>query len=298
MITITGEHNDAVVYAENVDENCRNQIKQYLDHPLFAGTKVRIMPDVHFGKGSVVGFTATCNEYVVPSIVGVDIGCGVNAHDLGRGHVPFDKLDRYVRQNIPSGFEVNASISDVLEEVYGRMFGNGIVLDEFKERVSALSEKVSVPVDRAFASLGTLGGGNHFIEIDTDANGGRWLLIHSGSRGFGARIAEYHQKIASRRTGDDSPIKFLFGVTANEYVDDMRTAQLYARVNRALMAFQIACGFFKIAHDKFKEKAIESVHNYIDFEHGIIRKGATNYAFSRELPIQSRYFADPLLIEI
>ncbi|MDR2870285.1 MAG: RtcB family protein, partial [Deferribacteraceae bacterium] len=90
MIILKGQYNEAIVYTKGLDGDCENQIKQYLDHPLFADTKVRIMPDVHLGKGAVVGFTASCNEYVVPSIIGVDIGCGVCAYRLGKGQVPFD----------------------------------------------------------------------------------------------------------------------------------------------------------------------------------------------------------------
>ncbi|MDR2432199.1 MAG: RtcB family protein [Puniceicoccales bacterium] len=271
MITIKGMYNTAVAYAKTLDENCENQIRQYLDHPLFANTTVRIMPDVHFGQGATVGFTATCNEYVVPSIVGVDIGCGVNAYNLGKGNVAFDKLDKYIRKRIPVGKATNSSPHDMLEQAYGYVADGEVSFVEFREKIYELSKKLMLPPTRILAGLGTLGGGNHFIEIDRDEDGCRWLLIHTGSRNLGANVAKYHQQIASKRS-EDSTIKFLSGMAADEYVADMITAQLYARVNRALIAFQIGCNFLKTAHDKLQ--AIESIHNYIDFKHKIIRKGA------------------------
>jgi RNA-splicing ligase RtcB len=145
-------------------------------------------------------------------------------------------------------------------------------LGTFRERIDTLSAKLRMPVARIWASLGTLGGGNHFIEIDRDEDQCRWLLIHTGSRNFGLQVATYHQKLAQKRTSAESSIKFLSGVAAEEYIADMTFAQFYARVNRAVIAYQIGCDFFKIARDRLR--AIESIHNYIDFEHKIIRKGA------------------------
>ncbi|MDR2781142.1 MAG: RtcB family protein [Holosporaceae bacterium] len=274
MLTLKGKYNDAIVYAEDIDMKCEDQILQYLDHPMFADTKVRIMPDVHFGKGATVGFTATCNEYVVPSIIGVDIGCGVNAYNLGPGSVAFDKLDKYIRKHIPSGRDVNSSTNEMLETAYGYVSDNIFSFNEFMEKVGATAKKVNFPVGRAFASLGTLGGGNHFIEIDKDKNKSRWLVIHTGSRGFGSYVSNHYQNLAKKRTESDDQIKFLTGKAAKDYIEDMKVAQLYARVNRALIAFQIGCDFLKVAHSKLK--AIESIHNYIDFECKVIRKGAVS----------------------
>ncbi|MDR1906693.1 MAG: RtcB family protein [Puniceicoccales bacterium] len=270
-IIIEGEYNSAIAYAKAVDENCRGLILQYLNHPLFADTKVRIMPDVHFGREAIVGFTATCNEYVIPSLIGVDIGCGINAYNLGRGNVVCDKLDKYIRKRVPAGRVLHSSVCESLEMAYAYVTDNAMPLDTFKENIGILSAKLKIPVERALASLGTLGGGNHFIEIDRDEDQCRWLLIHTGSRNFGLQVAMYHQKLAQKRTPESS-IKFLTGVAADEYIADMTFAQLYARVNRAMIAYQIGCDFFKIAHNQLR--AIESIHNYIDFEHKIIRKGA------------------------
>ncbi|MDR1859090.1 MAG: RtcB family protein, partial [Treponema sp.] len=102
-IPVKGKHNEALVYAKAIEASCENKIRLYLDHPAFAGTKVRVMPDVHLGKSTVIGWTATYDSLIVPSVVGVDIGCGVCACNLGRGKLAFDKLDKFVRKNIPSG---------------------------------------------------------------------------------------------------------------------------------------------------------------------------------------------------
>jgi RNA-splicing ligase RtcB len=283
MITINGKYNQAIVYAKSLEMGCEDQILQYLDHPMFADTKVRIMPDVHFGKGATVGFTTTCNEHVVPSIIGVDIGCGVNAYNLGPGNVAFGKLDKYIRQRIPFGRKVNPSTHDMLEEVYKYVSNNDVSFREFMEKVGVVATKIRFPVRRAFASLGTLGGGNHFIEIDKDKNESRWLMIHTGSRGFGSYVSNHYQNLANKRTEDSSPIKFLTDRAADNYIADMKVAQLCARVNRALIAFQIGCDFLKVAHSKLK--AVESIHNYIDFEHKIIRKGAISAQKDEQLAI-------------
>ncbi|MDR1236119.1 MAG: RtcB family protein [Holosporaceae bacterium] len=283
MIKVTGKYNTATVYAKAVEMKCEDQILQYLNHPMFADTKVRIMPDVHLAKGATVGFTATCNEYVVPSIIGVDIGCGVNAYSLGAGSTAFDKLDKYIRKRIPSGREVNPSAHEWLEETYKYVPDPRMTFDSFMKNVANISKKVEFPVGRALGALGSLGGGNHFIEIDTDKHKGRWLLVHTGSRGFGLHVSKYHQELADKRTNKESPLKFLTGPAADNYIADMKIAQLYARVNRALIAFQIGCDFFKLAHSKFK--AVESIHNYIDFEHGIIRKGAISAQKGEQLVI-------------
>jgi RNA-splicing ligase RtcB len=272
MITLNGKYNTALIYAKKLDSKSEESIKQYLDHPMFADTKVRVMPDVHAGVGCTVGFTATCNDYVVPSIIGVDIGCGVNAYNIGEGNISFDKLDCYIRKHIPSGRNINRSTNTMLEKAYGYVSNNELSFRDFIDKVSALSKKIRILESKTMASLGTLGGGNHFIEVDKDESGNRWLLIHSGSRSFGAFVSNYHQSLANKRTHQDSPIKMLTDVAAQEYMEDMVIAQLYAKVNRTLMAFQIGCEFFKVAHSKLF--GVESVHNYIDFDYNMIRKGA------------------------
>jgi len=120
-IIVKGKYNDALVYARALESTCENKIKLYLDHPAFSDTKVRIMPDVHLGKATVIGWTATYGSLVIPSIIGLDIGCGVCACNLGKGKLPFDKLDSFIQKNIPSGQDVRSSIHGDFEEMNATM---------------------------------------------------------------------------------------------------------------------------------------------------------------------------------
>jgi RNA-splicing ligase RtcB len=282
-ILVKGKHNEAIVYAKAVEAPCENKIRQYLDHPAFSGTKVRIMPDVHLGKSTVIGWTSTYDTLIIPSYLGLDIGCGVCACNLGKGKLPFDKLDKFIRKHIPSGQDVHDSIHESLEEmnaftcmkqVHGGNNGNYAFagIDDFKSMIQKICDKQGKASGRIFASLGTLGGGNHFIEVDADENHNHWLLIHSGSRIFGAHTAEYHEILALRETDAESPIKYLSGPYADDYLNDTMFVQHYASVNRALMAQSIAKGFFDV--DIRETEYIDCPHNYIDTDTRIIRKGA------------------------
>lgn len=170
----------------------------------------------------------------------------------------------------------------MVEEAF-EYIGADMGFSEFIRRVEEICLRVYMDSGRALAALGTLGGGNHFIEVDIDEEKNRWLLIHSGSRGFGYGIAVHHHGLAVERTHADSPIKFLSGLAAKEYIEDMKIAQLYAALNRALMAVQIGWDYFKAGKSKLER--IESVHNYIDFENGIIRKGAVSAQAGEKLVI-------------
>jgi RNA-splicing ligase RtcB len=279
-ILVKGKHNEALVYAKALESTCENKIRQYLDHEAFAETRVRIMPDVHLGKGTVIGWTATYGSLLIPSVIGLDIGCGVSACNLGRGKLAFDKLDKFIRKNIPSGQETRSSYHEDLQEMnifVSNFNGDSFLSDtgKFKSEISKLCEKQGKNPERVFTSLGTLGGGNHFIEIDVDENRNRWLLIHSGSRIFGANTAEYHEILALRETTNlqsGSPIKYLTGEYADDYLADLRIVQHYATVNRALMAHTIARGFFDVNIRETEYR--DCLHNYIDTASSIIRKGA------------------------
>jgi RNA-splicing ligase RtcB len=283
-ITVKGKYNSALVFAKALEAHCEDKIKQYLDQEPLAGTKVRIMPDVHLGKGAVIGFTATFSDLLVPAIVGVDIGCGVCACSLGRGALRgalrLDKLDSFIRKNIPFGMGVREGLHEKLDAAIAFVAERcGVERAEtarFKSAIRALCERQGHTPERAFASLGTLGGGNHFIEIDSDEHHNRYLVIHSGSRIVGARTAEYHEIIALRDTVAESPLKYLSGTAASDYCADVALVQYYARINRALMALTIAEGFFKVAVDDLEYR--ESVHNYLDIPQGIVRKGAISAA--------------------
>lgn len=276
-IPVKGKHNEALVYAKAIEAPCENKVRQYLDHPAFAGTKVRIMPDVHLGKSTVIGWTATYDSLIIPSYIGLDIGCGICACNLGKGKLSFDKLDKFIRKKIPSGQSVRDSLHEDFEEMNVFATKNSGISDyalsgNFKDEIRRLCEKQGKNLARVFASLGTLGGGNHFIEIDTDEGHNRWLLIHSGSRNFGANTAEYHEILALRETEAESPIKYLSGFYAADYLSDMRFVQHYASINRSLMAQTIAKGFFDV--DIRETEYRDCPHNYIDTEEKIIRKGA------------------------
>ena len=269
-IPVKGKYNEALVYAKAIEAACENKIRQYLDHPAFAGTKVRIMPDVHLGKGTVIGWTATYDSIIIPSFLGLDIGCGVCVCNLGRGKLSFDKLDKFIRKSIPSGQAVRDSPHEDLEE-------------NFINKISKLCEKQGKNSDRVFSALGSLGGGNHFIEIDTDTHNNRWLLIHSGSRIFGANTAEYYETLALRETDADSPIKYLSGIFAQDYLDDVNFVQHYASVNRSLIAQTIAKDFFDV--DIRETEYIDCAHNYIDPSEKIVRKGAISAKTGQSLVI-------------
>ncbi|MDR0503553.1 MAG: RtcB family protein [Treponema sp.] len=276
-IIVKGKYNEAVVYAKALESSCENKIRNYLDHGAFAGTAVRIMPDVHSGKSTVIGWTATYNDLVIPSVIGLDIGCGVCACNLGRGKLAFDKLDKFIRKNIPSGQAVRSSLHEAMDEVniFASLWSNDTVLSDtgrFKNEIRRLCEKQGKNPERVFASLGSLGGGNHFIEIDIDENHNRWLLIHSGSRIFGAHTAEYHEIIALRETDAESLVKYLKSACADDYLADLHIVQRYALVNRALMAWSITKGFF--GADIREIEYIDCAHNFIDTDASIIRKGA------------------------
>jgi RNA-splicing ligase RtcB len=276
-ILVKGAYNTAQVYAKALEAACENKIRQYLDHPDFSDTTVRVMPDVHLGKGTVIGWTASYKSLVIPSIIGLDIGCGVCACNLGRGNLRFDKLDAFIRKNIPSGQGVRSSLHESLDEINAFTAPDGGVPElaetgKFKNVIRGLCEKQQHHPERIFASLGTLGGGKHFIEVDIDEDHRRWLLIHSGSRILGARTFEYHEILALRESAAESPIKYLSGNSAENYLEDMSVVQHYARLNRALMAHTIAKGFFKV--DIRETEYRDSVHNYIDTDASIIRKGA------------------------
>ncbi|MHB9291492.1 putative tRNA-splicing ligase RtcB (3'-phosphate/5'-hydroxy nucleic acid ligase) [Hollandina sp. SP2] len=276
-IIVTGKHNQAYVFAKALETTCENKIRCYLNHPAFADTTVRVMPDVHLGKTTVIGWTASYRDLLIPSVIGLDIGCGVLACNLGRGNLRFDKLDAFIRKNIPSGQSTGSSLHESLDEMNRfSSLGKGITAlsdaGRFKNEIRKMCEKLGKNPERIFTSLGTLGGGNHFIEVDLDEDHNRWLLIHSGSRSLGAYTAEYHETIALRETEADSPIKYLSGVFAEDYLADLCVVQHYARVNRALLAQTIASGFFKI--DLRETICHDCVHNYVDIETNIVRKGA------------------------
>jgi tRNA-splicing ligase RtcB (3'-phosphate/5'-hydroxy nucleic acid ligase) len=257
-----GKYATCEVMIEEIDESARQQIKTFLDCPAFANARIRIMPDVHAGIGSVIGFTATLGARVIPNVVGVDIGCGIASHCLGR--LPwsdfFEPLDRHIRANVPSGFDIRDACplwpdteSDLIDAVV-KVAGE-----------TGQDEK------RVLRSLGTLGGGNHFIELGKDDGKRVWLTIHTGSRNFGLRIANHHQALAGDK---GNPLACLEIAESARYCEHMRIAQRYAQLNRRIIALHIL-DFFREHHGvEGVSETVESIHNYIDFDDRMIRKGA------------------------
>lgn len=167
------------IFTNNIEPEALNQIYTLIKQPTFADCKIRIMPDVHAGTGCVIGFTADLGDKVIPNIVGVDIGCGMLTVELGKEDIDFIEFDRIIHENVPSGFNVNNRCC--------------VQFDELKD-LRCYHELKNI--DRIELSIGTLGGGNHFIEVDADADGVKYLVIHTGSRNLGKQVAEYYQKLA------------------------------------------------------------------------------------------------------
>lgn len=320
MIELRGKHGTAKVMIDQVESACIEQIKTFLDHEAFT-QPVAIMPDTHAGKGSVIGFTMRMTDKVIPNVVGVDVGCGVCSVNIGKVGLPeLPVLDHRVRQRVPMGFEVNerkiVSISefpwndfrrnkDKIDAIFGHAAGRrGAPEDEFLE----VCARVGSDVTRTLRSVGSLGGGNHFIEIGRDDDGNAWITVHTGSRNFGLRVADYWQGIATKRVHaafelpykeevakikaefmgrargeklkalkekhDGKPtvtegLEFLTGDDAVGYMLDMAFAQAYADWNREVIIRQVLDALGVVELDR-----VSSVHNLIDFDDLTIRKGA------------------------
>jgi len=270
MIELVGKYNKAFVMIDNIDEATLSQIYSFLNHPAYKNIKIVIMPDTHAGAGSVIGYTSTMNEFIVPNCVGVDIGCSVESYLLGEFLIDFEKFDGFVRKHIPFGHNNREKTHSFVSEKDNRAL---------MSNVDGIVEKIGLDREKVHHAIGSLGGGNHFIEIDKDAQGRKWLVLHSGSRNFGFRVATYHQKKAKiymqEIYGTIAAYKdseYLAGSDAEEYFDDMRVAQKYAELNRKVMAMVMLQDFFGLKYQNVER--IFAVHNYIDFKDEMIRKGA------------------------
>ena len=286
---------DLKIFTDLVEPEAVNQIYNLIKQPAFQNCKVRIMPDVHAGAGCVIGFTADLGSKVIPNIVGVDIGCGMLTIELGQAELDLEKLDHIIRQYIPNGKNVHE--------------GRVVKFPKLQELYCYRDLKDSKRLER---SIGTLGGGNHFIEVDIDDDGNKYLIIHSGSRNLGKQVAEYYQNLAvelmqgkdelykkqqeiidaykasGRRKEIQSAIKelhrtfqpnklgipkelcYLEGEYREKYLHDMKICQEYAVANRYYIGKIILehMGINSTTHN------FETIHNYIDMESNIVRKGA------------------------
>jgi len=283
MFVIKGKHTIAKVYLSNesdLEDNARAQIQLMVDHRAFTKA-MAIMPDCHKGAGSVIGFTAPVGDLIIPNVIGVDIGCGMLAVNLGKLE-NFDRkgFDEYLQANIPAGCNVRENSKVTADKIPSKIEMRQDFVNMLKGMVETCDKIKKGLRDYAYQSLGTLGGGNHFIEVDVDPEGDHWLVIHTGSRNFGKKVAEYHQhkaKILCDMMHVDVPagMEYLpIEYGGKEYLDDMKIAQEYAKFNRKIIADILTKFFYPTTNcfEVFEE--IESVHNYINFTDKIIRKGA------------------------
>ena len=286
MFELRGKFNSAKIFTDNVEQTAIAQIINLLNQEFVQSSKIRIMPDTHAGSGCTIGTTMTISDKIVPNLVGVDIGCGMETVLLENEHVELQKLDNVIHKYIPAGFAIRNKKHHLLNEI-----------DLMELRAV---EKVNM--SRAELSLGTLGGGNHFIELDRDDDGRLYLVVHSGSRNIGKQVAEYYQRAAVRNLNDnfkqirtlidelrrqgrkkeiqtelekinvrkvDKKLAFTEGVLFEDYLHDMAIVQRYAMLNRLAMVQEI------VQQMNFKvDEQFTTIHNYIDLESMNLRKGA------------------------
>ncbi len=266
MITIFGKYTNALVYTTDneqyaIDDYARKQLQMICDHPSAAGSRIRVMPDVHPGKVGTIGLTMTVGESLMPNLVGVDIGCGMTIARIRTKGMECQKLDTVIRDNVPVGGAVRKTNHRLCDKAVLRRLHCYKAVDEAK----------------AERSIGTLGGGNHFIEIDRDGEGAFYLVIHSGSRHLGVEVTEYYlregQKASQTKKQGYAPydLTCLDGELLGHYLHDLEIVQEFARLNREAMVDEIVRGM--------KWKVLDSytcIHNYIDFSADVplLRKGA------------------------
>lgn len=286
------------IFTNNIEESAKEQIDLLLEQEAFKNSKVRIMPDVHAGKGCVIGFTGDLGDKVIPNIVGVDIGCGMLCAELGNIEIDLEKLDKIIRKYIPSGMNVHE------EKVKDYDFTQLYCYKELKNKDGWLEK-----------SLGSLGGGNHFIEIDVDDEYNKYLVIHTGSRNLGKQVAEIYQNKAIeycsykkemqeeknkiikeyKEQGRQQEIQqvlieinnkyegktklpkelcYLEGKDKDDYLHDMKLCQEFAVLNREYIANTIITEILGYLYSLDDVLHYHTIHNYINFEDNIVRKGA------------------------
>lgn len=294
MIEIKGKYNTAKVFTDVIDEAAKEQIKTLCDQAFVKDSKIRIMPDVHAGAGCTIGTTMTISDKIVPNLVGVDIGCGMAVYVLKEKEINLQKLDEFIYSAIPAGMNVR----DVPHK-----YINHIDLEKLD-----CFDKINK--ERAALGLGTLGGGNHFIEVDRDDNGCVYLVVHSGSRYLGKQVAELYQNEAIKHLNNDNQffrqkeliarlkkdgrqseiqqilktqkglddiipksLAYVEGTLFDSYIHDMKIVQKYAVYNRMAIAESIIEALGLHIADSFT-----TIHNYIDTEAMILRKGSVSAA--------------------
>jgi RNA-splicing ligase RtcB len=277
MKLIEGKYNTAKVFTDEVEETAYEQIKLLCDQEFVNGSKIRIMPDVHAGVGCTIGTTMTIIDKVVPNLVGVDIGCGMETIQIKNKHLELEKLDKLIYEKIPSGYNIRENFHKYLDEI------------DLRELHCARETKINI--ERAEKSLGTLGGGNHFIEVDKDDEGKIYLVVHSGSRHLGLEVATFYQEKAysflkqTKLIDVPKNLAYAEGKLMEDYIHDMKIVQRFAMLNRKAMMYEIIRGMKLKVNEEFT-----TIHNYIDTESMILRKGAVSAKVGEKLliPINMR----------
>ena len=306
MIEIRGKYNEARIFTDVADSASIAQVQQLCDQEFAAGSRIRLMPDIHAGAGCTIGTTMTITDKVVPNLVGVDIGCGMETIRIREKRLELQKLDRLIREKIPSGY----SIREKAHRYFSQINLNELCCARHADLL------------RAEKSIGTLGGGNHFIEADRDDEGNLYIVVHSGSRHLGVEVAGYYQEAGYRmlnraddasaealiarmkaegrkkeiqkelkklknqkRTSIPKALAYVSGELCEQYIHDMKIVQHFAMLNRQAMMDEIVGGMKLHVEEQFA-----TIHNYIDTDAMILRKGAVSARAGERLliPINMR----------
>jgi len=302
---IKGKFNTAKVFTNVLEDSAIAQLQQLCDYEPFKDSKIRIMPDVHAGKGCTIGTTMTLKDKVVPNMVGVDIGCGMELVKIAEKDIDFEKLDDIAKRSIPSGQRIRKEKHEYADKI----------------DLTPLRCYDKLDISRAYKSIGTLGGGNHFIEMNKDDDGNYYIVIHSGSRHLGLEVANYYQKqgfkamcdristarkaciadltakgqeqdiesavkvFDKQRSEIDVSMAYVSGQMFDDYIHDMRIVQQFAVLNRQAMMDVIISRMGFTVVEQFT-----TIHNYIDIDNMILRKGAVSAQKGEKLliPINMR----------
>lgn len=306
MIELKGKYNSAKIFTDVVDEASIAQVMLLLNQEFVSGSRIRLMPDIHAGAGCTIGTTMTISDKVVPNLVGVDIGCGMECVMVREKEMDLKKLDAVIHEQIPAGFNIRSAPHPYIKRC----------------SIENLYCAQHIDLDRAEKSLGTLGGGNHFIEANTDENGNCYLVIHTGSRHLGLEVAKYYQNMAYeslnsltkedekklidelkakgrhreiektlralknvKRTSIPKELAYVSGELFTQYIHDMQIVQEYAVWNRKAIEDVILNRMNLTKVDGFT-----TIHNYIDIDAMILRKGAVSAETGERLiiPINMR----------
>ena len=271
MIEIKGSCNSAIVYTDAMEPGAYEQIKAICSLPEYAESRIRVMPDVHVGVGSTIGMTMTIGDKIAPNLVGVDIGCGMETVELAQREIDFAALDAVIHQYVPSGRNVRQESHALASDIYPELL--------------KLRTVKQANLQRALLSVGTLGGGNHFIEVDRAEDGTLYLVVHSGSRHLGLEIANLYQREAyadlhKRDKSIRKDLAFASGELFDGYINDMVIATEFARTNRQAMVSEIVKQMGLSIVSSFT-----TIHNYIDTQTMTLRKGAVSARAGEQLLI-------------